>query len=103
MVKGRPHAYILYGYCLQIGTGVLFLATSCLLYTDTVPLIYETNVSFRLSLQMKALGWSNTANKFCKHCGDPSWSYFLTKFGTYMATVFNTIQSMLRPPDVCIV
>ena len=42
-VKGRPHAYILYGYCLQLGTGVLFLATSCLLYIDTVPLTHTNS------------------------------------------------------------
>ena len=38
MVKGRPCMYIMYGYCLQLGKGVLFFATSCLLYTDTVHL-----------------------------------------------------------------
>ena len=39
MVKGRQRAYCFVWLLFTTGTDVLFLATSCLLYTDTVPLI----------------------------------------------------------------
>ena len=40
MVKGRQCAYCFVWLLFTTGTDVLFLATSCLLYSDTVPLIF---------------------------------------------------------------
>ena len=39
MVKGRQRAYCFVWLLFTTGTDVLFLATSCQLYIDTVPLI----------------------------------------------------------------
>ena len=39
MVKGRQRAYCFVWLLFTTGTTVLFLATSCLLYTDTMPLM----------------------------------------------------------------
>ena len=45
VAKGSTiHVYFVWLYCSQLGTGVL--ATSCLLYTDTVPLTHFHTMSY---------------------------------------------------------
>ena len=43
---GRASALILYGFCLELVTRVLFLATSCLLCIDTMPLTGLSSCAF---------------------------------------------------------